>query len=104
MALRALGNFRMFGFKESKKVAEAGLEFRETTDPLSVWFELRVKKDGQKRVEVRELLFAFNAEVSRPLGQGFLTAIAMTKFLKAKGIEKIRSGDYYYAGIELIRR
>ena len=101
MAIRALGNFRMFGFKEPKKVAEAGRTFRETTDPLSVWFDLRVKKGAESRILTKELLFAFNNEVSRPRGQSFMTAHAMTKFLKSKGIEKKESDGYYYAGIEL---
>jgi putative DNA primase/helicase len=102
MAIRALENFRMFGFHESKKVAEAGMSFRETTDPLAAWFEKRVKKVAESRINTKTLLYAFNDEVCRPNNQAFMTAHSMTKFLKAKGIEKRESDGYYYVGIELL--
>jgi putative DNA primase/helicase len=102
MALIALENFRKFGFQESKKVAEAGLTFRETTDPLAVWYDRRVKKGAENRVRTRDLILAFNDEVSKPNGQSFITAHSMTKFLKSKGIEKRESDAYYYVGIDLL--
>lgn len=106
-ALIALGHLRKFRFKEGEKVREAGRHFRETTDPLSVWFDSRVEKVREGGVQTRELLTAYNDEVSRPNGQSYITSNSLTKFLKSKGIEK-KDSDlngqriYYYAGIKLL--
>ena len=101
MALIALGHLRLKGFDIPQKVAESSASFREATDPVAAWLDKRTKKDAEGRVGTKELLFAFNEEVSRPNGLAFLTQHALTKALKQRGIEKKESSDYYYAGIVL---
>ena len=99
MALQGLASLRRSGFYESATAKDAARAFRETTDPLSVWLESRTERDGTARIPCNELLFTFNEEVSKVNGQSFLTAHTMTKTLRDKGIERKRSGDWFYFGL-----
>jgi putative DNA primase/helicase len=99
MALQGLASLRRSGFYESATAKDAARAFRETTDPLSAWLESRTERNGSSRILCNELLFTFNEEVSKVHGQSFVTSHTMTKTLKDKGIERKRSGEWFYFGL-----
>ena len=97
-ALSKLIGLRKRGFSESATAVEALDEFREVTDPLTGWLNRRTQR-GEGAIDCKELLFAFNEEVSTPNGLAFMTSNQLTKLLGTRGIEKKRSHEYEYRGI-----
>ena len=63
-ALHHLIGLRKRGFSKSATAGEALDEFREATDPLTGWLNRRTQR-GEGAIDCKELVFKFNAEVSR---------------------------------------
>jgi len=97
-ALHHLIGLRKRGFSESSTAAEALDEFREVTDPLTGWLNRRTER-GPGAISCKDVLFAFNEEVSKPNGLAYMTSNQLTKLLASRGIEKKRSEDWEYRGI-----
>ncbi len=98
-ALEVLPRLRQYGFTDTDSLRDATADFRQTTNPLSVWLERKTSR-GDGRIPCKELLFRFNEEVSKENGSSYMTAHAMTKQLRARGIEKRKSDIDYYCSLE----
>ena len=62
MALAVLPDLHAHGFVESESMRDAWNEFRESTDPLSVWLDSHTVEGPDVLVSKSELLLAYNAD------------------------------------------
>ncbi len=80
-ALAVIGRVRARGFTESKKMKEAWQEFRETTDPVSVWLTRYTTEHADAYVPRSKLLELYNHHCEDQ-GRGGMTHKAFTQALK----------------------
>ena len=77
LALAALPNLLKNGFTVSRRMREAGAEFRRTTDPLALWLDANTVDDPEAWVSRVDLLRAYNLDCDNA-ERGGMNATAFT--------------------------